>query len=157
VFIVDLVCADGHLFEGWYDSRAAFDDVRADRGVTCPVCQGHDVEVRPSFRAVIGTRGEPLRAPAESATEMESLPEGPASPRSAMPLEVQRALSSFLKAVRAHSEDAGEQFAARALAMHKGDEEPAPIHGTSTPEEREQLRDKGVPFLALPIPEIDQN
>ena len=74
-----------------------------------------------------------------------------------MPLELQRALSRLLKVVKAHTEDAGERFASRALAMHKGDEAPAAIHGTSTHEERKLLRDEGVDFLAVPVPEIDQN
>lgn len=78
-------------------------------------------------------------------------------PAPVMPLEVQQALSQLIKHIRAHTEDAGDAFATRALAMHKGDEAPAPIHGTSTPEERERLHDEGVPFLALPVPEIEEN
>ncbi len=74
-----------------------------------------------------------------------------------MPLAMQRALSQLIKIVKANAEDAGEHFASRALAMHKGDEAPAPIHGTSTPAERQTLREEGVDFTALPIPEIDQN
>jgi hypothetical protein len=149
MFVVDLVCADGHLFEGWYDSRAAFDEASGVGDVSCPICQGTDVDVRPSFRAVIGTRGEP----APRLSEREPSP----SPAPALPLDVQRALSSFLKAVRAHAEDAGDQFAQRALAMHRGEEAPAPIHGTSTAKERDALREEGVPFLAVPIPDVDQN
>jgi hypothetical protein len=79
------------------------------------------------------------------------------APPPTLPLELQRALSQLIKHVRAHTEDAGDAFAARALAMHKGEEEAAPIHGTSTPDERALLREEGVPFVALPIPEIDEN
>lgn len=74
-----------------------------------------------------------------------------------MPLEVQQALSQLIKFVKAHTEDAGDAFATRALAMHKGHEPPAPIHGTTTPEEREHLLDEGVPFAAIPVPDIEQN
>jgi hypothetical protein len=59
--------------------------------------------------------------------------------------------------VKAHTEDAGDRFAQRALAMHKGDEAPAAIHGTTTVDERAQLLDEGVPFAAIPVPDIDQN
>jgi len=145
MFVVDLVCAGGHLFEGWYDNRDAFAEAR-EAGLCCPVCQNHDVDLRPNFRGVI-TRGAPPTSP----------PTPQPMPRPTMPLEVQKALSALIKQIRAHTEDAGDAFAARALAMHKGDEAPAPIHGTSTPEEREQLLDEGVPFVALPVPEIDEN
>lgn len=74
-----------------------------------------------------------------------------------MPLEVQRALSQLLRAVRAHSKDVGESFATRALAMHHGEEDAHPIHGSATAEEQERLVEEGVPFASIPIPDIDQN
>lgn len=157
MFLVDLVCGDGHLFEGWYDNRLAFDEARHD-GLSCPVCQGTDVEVRPSFRAVItGSRSSSAvsRVVTDEAPAAGETPALPAMP--AMPIEVQKALSQLLKHVRANTEDAGERFAERAIAMHRGDEAPAAIHGTSTPEERARLADEGVPFMAVPIPDIDQN
>ncbi len=158
MFLVDLVCGDGHLFEGWYDNRQAFEDVRLDGDLCCPVCQSTDIDLRPSFRAIIS------RSSSSSSSSSSSAAPAPASPSAAdtsdppaMPLEVQRALSQLLKQVRATTEDAGERFAERAIAMHRGDEEPAAIHGTSTPEERARLLDEGVPFVALPVPDIDQN
>jgi hypothetical protein len=145
MFVVDLVCAEGHLFEGWYDNRDAFAEAR-EAGLSCPVCQSGDVDLRPNFRGVI-TRATP--PPTATATPTTTAPP--------LPLEVQKALSQLIRHIRAHTEDAGDAFAARALAMHKGDEEPTPIHGTSTPEERERLLEEGVPFVALPVPEIDEN
>jgi len=149
MFVVDLVCAGGHLFEGWYDNRDAFAEAR-EAGLSCPVCQSHDVDLRPNFRGVI-TRSS-SSAPTTSAPTTTATSTPPP-----LPLEVQKALSALIKQIRAHTEDAGDAFAARALAMHKGDEEPTPIHGTSTPEERERLLEEGVPFVALPVPEIDEN
>jgi hypothetical protein len=148
MFVVDLVCAAGHLFEGWYDNREAFVEAR-EAGLSCPVCQGTDVDLRPNFRGVI-TRSSSPTTIASSTTAGSTMP-----PR--LPLEVQKALSALIKHIRAHTEDVGDAFAARALAMHRGDEAPAPIHGTSTPEERERLLEEGVPFIALPVPEIDEN
>jgi hypothetical protein len=75
----------------------------------------------------------------------------------AMPLEVQKALSALLRAVRTHTEDVGDAFAQTARAMARGDEEARPIHGSATPEERESLVEEGIAFVAIPIPEIDQN
>jgi hypothetical protein len=143
MFVVDLICGDGHLFEGWYDNRDAFDDAVAHNELSCPQCASTQVERRPAFRGLL--RSSASEAPA------------PVAATPSMPLEVQRALSQLIKLVKAQTEDAGDQFAQRALAMHKGDEASAPIHGTTTLDERAQLLDEGVPFAAIPVPEIDQN
>lgn len=160
MFVVDLVCADGHLFEGWYDNKDAFDDARAEGGLSCPVCGIGHVELKPSFRGILrrsATQGPSSINGEEAASTTSTTPATTSPPPPPLPLEVQRALSQLVKFVRAHTEDAGEAFAKRALAMHRGEEEPAPIHGTTTPAEREELLDEGVPFAAIPIPEIDQN
>ncbi|MBW1713335.1 MAG: DUF1178 family protein, partial [Deltaproteobacteria bacterium] len=34
----DLSCAQGHLFEGWFDSAEAFEDQKKRGLVTCPLC-----------------------------------------------------------------------------------------------------------------------
>jgi hypothetical protein len=154
MFVVDLVCTDGHLFEGWYDNKDAFDDARAEGGLSCPVCGNAHVELKPSFKGIVRRRSA---APAPATPPASSTPATTSPPPPPLPLEVQRALSQLVKFVRAHTEDAGDAFAKRALAMHRGEEEPAPIHGTTTPAEREELLDEGVPFAAIPIPEIDQN
>ena len=148
MFVVDLICSDGHLFEGWYDNRDAFDEAAAHNELSCPQCASTSIERRPAFRGVV-------RSSSSSSSLQHA--EAPAAPAAPMPLEVQRALSQLIKLVKAHTEDAGDRFADRALAMHKGDEAPAPIHGTTTPDERARLLDEGVPFAAIPVPDIDQN
>lgn len=166
MYLVDLVCTDGHLFEGWYDNRSAFTETRDAGELTCPVCDTHSVDQRPTFRGVLTKRGSSTPSRTErSAPKSPEGAEGASTPMTAggeggppaMPLEMQKALSKLIKLVKAHTEDAGEKFAARAIAMHKGDEAEKPIHGTSTPEDRERLADEGVPFVGLPIPDIDQN
>jgi len=41
--------------------------------------------------------------------------------------------------------------------MHAGEEEARPIRGTTTPAEETALVWDEVPFLKLPIPDIEQN
>lgn len=164
MFIVDLVCGAAHLFEGWYDSKEAFDDARRAAALTCPVCGDVDVEQRPSFRGIVSrsSSSRPKRAappPQHNPATARALPPTAtaAAPAPPLPLEVQRALSRLIKIVKSQTQDAGDAFAVRALAMHKGDEEPAAIHGTSTLEERQTLMNEGVPFGVIPVPDIDQN
>ncbi len=151
MFIVDLICGAGHLFEGWYDNKDAFDDAREAAALSCPLCSDANVEQRPSFRGIVRRAPAPKR-PADTPSAVSATP----TP-TPLSLELQRKLSALLKLVKAHTQDAGDAFATRALAMHKGDAEPVPIHGTSTPEEQQTLRDEGVPFGLIPVPDIDQN
>jgi len=153
MFIVDLRCEGGHDFEGWYDSRAEFDALRESDDVTCPLCGTHDVRQLLSATPYVGTSS--ASSVSSTSAALPAAPQMPTPPP--MPLEMQKALSDVLTQVRAHCEDAGDQFAKRALAMHKGEEEHAPIYGTSTPDEDAELRDEGVPVVKLPIPDIDVN
>ena len=146
MFVVDLVCAAGHLFEGWYDRSQDFVDARDAGAVSCPSCGSHDVSQRLSFKGIVARERAPVA--------VRPAPTDDAAP---VPLEVQRALSQLLKAVRADTEDVGDAFAATARAIHRGDEEARPIHGSATPEEHAELADEGVPFVCIPIPDIDQN
>jgi len=52
-------------------------------------------------------------------------------------------------------EDVGERFADVALKIHYGEEERRNIRGTTTPEEEENLREEGVPFVKVPLPKFD--
>jgi hypothetical protein len=139
MYIVDLECTAGHSFEGWYDSSAEYEELAADDEVTCPLCDGSARRVPSASRiSTATTRGEKAaRTPA--------------------PLDVQKELAKVVQHVRRTHEDVGEQFATRALAMHRGEEDTRPIRGTSTDAEEAQLKEEGVPFAKLPIPDIEQN
>ncbi|MBM2804435.1 MAG: hypothetical protein HW419_2328 [Deltaproteobacteria bacterium] len=57
--------------------------------------------------------------------------------------------------VKQNFEDVGSRFAEEAKQIHKGDAAERPIHGTATVEETKELAEEGVPFVALPKPELD--
>jgi hypothetical protein len=148
MFVIDLSCRAGHVFEQWFERREDVDAALAT--LTCPTCGSADVERRPSFAAVV--RGAPARrAPART--------DDARGERDAarVPLDVQRALSRVLRAVRAHGEDVGPAFAETARAIHRGEQDARLIYGESTPAEDRALADEGVPFAKIPVPEIDEN
>jgi hypothetical protein len=57
--------------------------------------------------------------------------------------------------VKQNFEDVGPRFAEEARQIHKGEAAERPIHGTATAQETKALTEEGVPFLALPKPELD--
>ena len=57
--------------------------------------------------------------------------------------------------VKENFEDVGSRFAEEAKQIHKGAAEERPIHGTATQQETKELAEEGVPFIALPKPDLD--
>ena len=44
MIIYDLECKNGHRFEGWFSGNSAFEEQRAQKLVTCPVCGDFNTE-----------------------------------------------------------------------------------------------------------------
>lgn len=152
-----LKCADGHSFESWFQSAAAYDKLAASGLVCCSVCGSDKVEkaimaprVRPGRKAVspIGEAEppEPAQSPAvsEVAPETQGALSAPAS-------EMERAIQELRKQVEANSDYVGKDFVSEARAMHLGEAPARAIHGEARPEEAKSLIEDGVPVLPLPF------
>ncbi|MEW5734799.1 MAG: DUF1178 family protein [Thermodesulfobacteriota bacterium] len=131
----DLTCGNGHLFEGWFDDCASFEDQLAKGLVTCPVCQDERVARIPS-KFAIGSGGEQGKR--------EQDPTAVARAQ----MEVLRKISSF---VQKNFDDVGAKFATEALKIHYGASEPRNIRGVSTPAEEKMLEEEGVSFVKMPV------
>jgi len=139
--VLNLRCAHGHGFEGWFASNEAFDTQLAAGLVECPVCG--DTAIVKLLSAPRLNLGNP-KAPAEAA---------PAAP-SQVPAELSLE-ARWMRAVReviAKTEDVGDRFAEEARKMHYGEAEERGIRGHATPEQTEALLDEGIAVMPLPIP-----
>ena len=145
--IYDLLCKKNHRFEGWFPSLEAYQEQAARKEISCPSCGGRSVEKIPHA----------LHIKRESApeTNRERPPEktDPVPPLSEA--EVKEVLIRVAHYVRENFEDTGPRFAEEARKIFHGKAEKRPIHGTSTPEEREELDEEGVPYAILPKPHLD--
>lgn len=134
MIVFDLRCDGGHVFEAWFASGEAYATQRAARQLACPMCGSGAVE-----KAVM--------APAVAAKGNSAPP--PAAVRAAIG-RIAAMQAEMLKG----SEWVGGDFAARARAMHDGDEPRATIHGQATPAEAKALADDGVAVAPLPLPVV---
>lgn len=150
MFIVDLCCEKNHTFEGWYKNAAELRELEANDEVTCPLCESKASQIPTASRISTSKTGKSSSSP--KAARQVPVP-APAQ----IPLEVQQAMAKVVQYVRSTHADVGENFAKRATAMHRGEEEAAPILGTTTKKEEEALREEGVGFAKIPIPDIEQN
>jgi hypothetical protein len=125
-----LICHDCDAeFEGWFASSDAF-DMQKQRGLlSCTDCSGSNV-------------AKAIMAPAVSGTKKSSPP------------DPQKVFGKLAAKARQHVADnfdyVGDGFATEARAMHYGETENKPIWGETTPEERAELKEEGVPAEPLP-------
>jgi hypothetical protein len=76
-------------------------------------------------------------------------------PAQLAPAEFKEMLLRVHHYVKENFEDVGPRFAEEAKQIHKGEAEARAIHGTATPKETKELAEEGVPFIALPKPDLD--
>jgi hypothetical protein len=135
--VLNLQCAHGHGFEGWFASNEAFETQLAGGLVSCPICG--DTAIAKLLTAPRLNLGSP-KPPAET----------PGTPAVASSPEAR-----WMRAVRevmAKTEDVGERFADEARKMHYGEAEERGIRGQATREEAQTLLDEGISVFTLPIP-----
>lgn len=146
--VLDLTCALGHRFEGWFASTDEFSSQRARGLVACPVCGSQQVSRLPSApRLNLGA----AKAPEESAMSGRAATTH-ASAAPATEAQLHDAMRTLAHELIARSEDVGDRFAAEARAIACGDAPARGIHGQATPQEAQALRDEGVEFFSLPWP-----
>jgi hypothetical protein len=133
MIVFDLRCGNGHVFEAWFGSGAAFETQAAAGQVRCPVCDDAGV-VKAAMAPNVAAKGNSrAMAPADVKAAMKALAAAQA-----------KALDG--------SQWVGGAFPERARAMHAGDEAHAPIHGQATLAEAKALVDEGVSVAPLPLP-----
>ena len=139
--VFDLVCADGHRFEGWFASSEQFQDQLVAHDVRCPSCDSPEVRREPSAPRLNFGGAAPIVPRAEAA------PAGAAPDGSIPPRVIDR-----LRRLIAQTEDVGPRFAEEARRIHYEETAPRPIRGVATDRERQDLHDEGIETLTLPIP-----
>ncbi len=153
-----LKCAEGHTFESWFQSAAAYDKLAAAGMVSCAVCGGGKVEkaimtprVRPGRKAVsqVGEPEKPIADAAEPAPTPTPEPTGGAL--STPSGEMELALAELKKKVEENSDYVGNDFVSEARKMHLGDAPARSIHGEARLEDAKELAEEGIPVMPLPF------
>ncbi|MDE4302468.1 DUF1178 family protein [Phaeobacter gallaeciensis] len=160
-----LKCAEGHSFDSWFQSAAAFDKLAAAGMVSCAICGSQKVEkaimaphVRPGRKSVSpSTDPDTAAASAQAggaspqASVPAQVPEGAPGALSAPASEQEKALRELRRQVEENSDYVGKDFVSEARAMHLGDAPERAIHGEARLDEAKALIEDGVPVLPLPF------
>lgn len=148
-----LRCANGHPFESWFASSAAFDR-QAKRGfVACPHCGSAKVERAIMAPNVSGTRKSRAATPVPAAA-----PHGEPLPlMSTQETELRAKLKSLRDELTGKADNVGRKFPDEARRMHYGEIGHRPIYGEASLDEARALHDEGVEFFPLPQLPDDRN
>jgi hypothetical protein len=136
MIVFDLACGDGHRFEAWFRSGAAFDEQQEAGVLACPVCRDTRIIKAPMApRLALAAVETPPRVAEKSATGKE---------------EVARALAGLRSLIEANCEDVGGRFAEEARRIHFGESTARGIYGEASREEAAALREDGIDYQVLP-------
>jgi hypothetical protein len=140
----DLICADGHAFDGWFSNSNAYDEQARQGLVICPVCGSGEVGKQ------LMTPGLPMKSNRKNDARQPVFA-GPADPRQKMLLKMMRELR---KNVEENSEYVGDKFAEEARKIHYEESEKRGIYGEATAEDAHSLIEEGIEVHPLPkLPE----
>jgi hypothetical protein len=136
--VLDLRCANGHGFEGWFGSEDDFLDQNGRGLVECPMCADRVVSRLPSApRLNLSGAREPAAPPAK------------AEPAAA---DLQALWMQVVRHAIENTDDVGERFAEEARRIHYGEVDARGIRGVASMQEREALHEEGIEVMSLPIP-----
>jgi len=151
--VLDLQCALGHAFEGWFASEDDFVAQNERTLVHCPLCG--NAEVRKKLSA------PRLNLRSSRSTSAENMPTevavaSPATASQASP-EKWAAWLEMSRELVANTTDVGDRFADEARKIHFGDAPERAIRGQASAQETRELLDEGIVVLPLFLPEAAKN
>jgi hypothetical protein len=153
MIVFDLLCGDGHRFEGWFGSAADFAAQKEANQLSCPSCGSSRIERVPSASRVNLGAAEPKPRPAATQS-------GPRTPdmEGKDPFAIAQMLySRMLDELLTKTEDVGKAFPAEARKIFYEEAPARPIRGEATADEHQELLDEGIPVARLPIPPTSLN
>ncbi len=157
--VLDLHCALGHGFEGWFGSEADFLLQQGQGLITCPLCADATITRLPSaprlnLSGARAPQSDKSPAPAAQAEQRDTSLAGAAPPAApvTMPPALQAQWMQAVQQVLRNTEDVGERFPEEARRIHYGESAQRGIRGQASAQERAALADEGIDVMALPVP-----
>jgi len=138
--VLDLCCANGHAFEGWFASEQDFVDQCAKALVQCPVCADAAITKK-------------LSAPRLNLSGQGTAPKDDLPTTTPATLEaLAQALIALSQKMLQNTEDVGSQFADEARRIHYGESRMRAIRGETTMDDAHALLDEGIDVIPLILP-----
>lgn len=153
MIVFDLLCGQGHRFEGWFSSAEDFDSQKSRGLVACPACASTGIQRMPSAtRFNMGAEAPKPAKPQQKPDQAGKTPDMEGKdPFAIAQMLYSRMLDEALKA-----EDVGAEFPSEARRIFYSQAPGRAIRGQATKEEHDELIDEGIPVARLPVPPRDR-
>ena len=150
MIVFDLCCAAGdHRFEAWFKSSESFADQQVRGLIACPICG--DSEIKKAVMAPrVGAKSNQAAAVTPNAVATTKDDSAEISPE--LVRKVMAGIAAKQAEMLPQSRWVGREFADAARAMHEGRAADDLIHGQTSPEEAQALRDDGIAAMPLLVP-----
>ncbi|MFC1494893.1 DUF1178 family protein [Thermodesulfobacteriota bacterium] len=133
----DLICGNGHAFEGWFDNLESFEKQGAENMISCPTCDNTDINKIMSPISMKSSAKKDIKKDIDS-------------------IDYGKLAVELINYIQNEFEDIGPDFTKEALKIHYGASEARNIRGTATENEEKILKDEGVPFVKFPDQKKDR-
>jgi hypothetical protein len=130
VIVLNLTCAFGHHFDGWFASAEAFDSQLSQKLICCPHCDDTGISRLPSGPHIVSARRAELGSNGD-ATAVDAVLEQ-------------------LRLIADASEDVGDRFPDEARRLHRNRDLLRSIKGQASTDEMKELLEDGIPILPVP-------
>lgn len=144
-----LKCTQGHDFESWFQSAAAYDWLAGAGHVACPMCG--DVKVAKSLMAPQVRLARAVEPGDAEPVDADRVPPKAAGPLTSPANKDEAALAALRRHVEENADYVGGTFAAEARRIHAGAAPERPIWGEARIDDAKALIDEGINVAPLPF------
>ncbi len=152
--VLDLQCAQGHAFEGWFGSEEDFQSQQARALVQCPLCGDASISKKLSApRLNLSRTSTPEssgRAEQSKGADQGDKALAVAGPQDANMAKLWMEIGRHLMA---NTTDVGQRFAEEARKIHYGEAPERGIRGQTSAREARELMEEGIGVLPFAVPE----
>ena len=141
----NLICKDGHEFEGWFADSKAYAAQEEAGQLVCPVCGDASIS-----KAIMAPA---VKTSVTKAKGRSTPPAGVASDHQ----KLRQFVAGFRKYVEENAEHVGREFPEEARKIHYGEKEARHIYGESTLHEARELIEEGIEIAPVPPDPGDLN
>lgn len=148
MILYKLRCSREHEFDVWFRDSAAYDEQKAAKAISCPLCGDGDVSKAIMAPRVSSSRDKTPERPAAPSPDHRR--ESPAATYQMGNAEAMHMLAALRKHIEETCDYVGDRFPEEARRIYYGETEEHSIYGEATDEEAAELLEEGIPIGRIP-------
>ena len=130
----NLKCEKNHEFSSWFLDSHEYEKLKNKKLLECIFCSSKKIEKMIMSPMILGTKAKEI--------ETDFLNQNPANAKNE--------LLKIRKHIEKNFEFVGDQFSKKVREVYYDEKSKKAIYGTTTYEEREELREEGIDLLSIP-------